>query len=59
MRECSKSEPVIDVNASDAARKIAERDGTEEGLVCIFSVLEPCRTYNSIYGRYIRIAGCT
>jgi hypothetical protein len=28
----------------DAARKLAERDGIEEGLVCIFSVLEPCRT---------------
>jgi hypothetical protein len=30
----------------DAARKLAERDGIEEGLVCIFSVLEPCRTFS-------------
>ena len=28
----------------DAARKLAERDGIEEGLVCIFSVLKPRRT---------------
>jgi hypothetical protein len=30
----------------DEARKLAERDGIEEGLVCIFSVLEPCRTFS-------------
>lgn len=30
----------------DAARKIAERDGVEEGLVCVFSALEPCRTFS-------------
>ena len=30
----------------DAARKLAEQDGIEEGLVCIFSVLEPCRTFS-------------
>jgi hypothetical protein len=30
----------------DAARKIAERDGIEEGLVCVFSALEPCRTFS-------------
>ena len=30
----------------DAARKLAERDGIEQGLVCIFSVLEPCRTFS-------------
>ena len=30
----------------DAARKLAERDGIEEGLVCVFSVLEPCRTFS-------------
>ena len=29
-----------------AARKLAERDGIEDGLVCIFSVLEPCRTFS-------------
>ncbi len=30
----------------DAARKLAERDGIEEGLVCVLSVLEPCRTFS-------------
>ena len=30
----------------DAARKLAERDGVEDGLVCVFSVLEPCRTFS-------------
>ena len=30
----------------DAARKLAERDGIEEGLVCVFSALEPCRTFS-------------
>ena len=30
----------------DAARKIAERDGIDEGLVCVFSALEPCRTFS-------------
>ena len=29
----------------DAARRLAERYGIEEGLVCVFSVLEPCRTF--------------
>lgn len=30
----------------DVARKIAERDGVDEGLVCVFSALEPCRTFS-------------
>lgn len=30
----------------DAARKMAERDGIEDGLVCVFSTLEPCRTFS-------------
>ena len=29
----------------DVARKIAQRDGITEGLVCVFSVLEPCRSF--------------
>lgn len=29
----------------ELARKIAERDGIREGLVCVFSCVEPCRTY--------------
>jgi hypothetical protein len=32
----------------DLARKIAERDGIEEGFVCVFSVLEPCRTFSVV-----------
>lgn len=28
------------------ARAMAERDGIEQGLVCVFSVLEPCRTFS-------------
>ena len=35
----------------DAARKLAERDGIDEGLVCIFSVLEPCRTFSLRFQR--------
>lgn len=30
----------------DGARKIAERDGIDEGWVCGFSALEPCRTFS-------------
>jgi len=30
----------------DAARKIAERDGIVEGLVCVFSALEPGGTFS-------------
>ncbi|MHC4180125.1 MAG: hypothetical protein ACYSWU_21685 [Planctomycetota bacterium] len=30
----------------DEARAIAERDGIREGLVCIFGVVEPCRTFS-------------
>jgi hypothetical protein len=26
--------------------RIAERDGIDEGLVCVFSALEPCRTFS-------------
>jgi hypothetical protein len=28
------------------AREIATSDGIEQGLVCIYSVLEPCRSYS-------------
>ena len=33
----------------DLARKIAERDGILEGLVCVFSVVEPCRTFSLVW----------
>jgi hypothetical protein len=31
------------------ARELAERDGISEGLVCVFSKLEPCRTFSFKY----------
>ncbi|MGI0029475.1 MAG: hypothetical protein ACREAQ_07190 [Nitrososphaera sp.] len=34
------------IRKEDTARQLAERDGIEEGLVCIFSILEPCRTFS-------------
>jgi hypothetical protein len=33
----------------DIARKIAERDGVTEGLVCVLSVVEPCRTFSLVW----------
>jgi len=33
----------------DLAREIAVKDGIEEGLVCVFSVLEPCRTFSLVW----------
>lgn len=29
-------------------RMIAERDGIGEGLVCVFSIREPCRTFSRV-----------
>ena len=40
------SEPV---RKEDLARKIAERDRISEGLVCVFSVVEPCRTFSLVW----------
>jgi hypothetical protein len=34
------------VRKEQLAREIAERDGIQEGLVCVFSTLEPCRTFS-------------
>jgi hypothetical protein len=28
------------------ARQLAERDGIQDGLVCVFAVVEPCRTFS-------------
>nr|VFK25526.1 MAG: hypothetical protein BECKMB1821G_GA0114241_101411 [Candidatus Kentron sp. MB]VFK31690.1 MAG: hypothetical protein BECKMB1821I_GA0114274_102613 [Candidatus Kentron sp. MB]VFK75613.1 MAG: hypothetical protein BECKMB1821H_GA0114242_102712 [Candidatus Kentron sp. MB] len=36
-----------------AARAIAERDGIKEGLVCIFSVIETCRSFCVVGNRAI------
>jgi len=33
------------VHKEELARQIAERDRIHEGLVCVFSTLEPCRSY--------------
>ena len=30
----------------DLAREVAERDGIQEGLVCVFATVEPCRTFS-------------
>ena len=30
----------------DVAREIMERDQVEEGLICVFAGLEPCRSYS-------------
>jgi hypothetical protein len=35
----------------ELARKIARRDGITEGLVCVFSCLETCRTFRLRYGQ--------
>ena len=42
---------VSNIRKEDTARKLAERDGIEEGLVCIFSILEPCRTFSFRFQR--------
>jgi len=34
------------VRKEDLAKQIAERDHIEQGLICILSVLEPCRTFS-------------
>jgi hypothetical protein len=38
------------VDKHKLARAIAETDGIDEGLVCVFSLLEPCRTFRVLYG---------
>jgi hypothetical protein len=38
--------PSIRIFLAAQARKLAERDSIEEGLVCVFSILEPCRTFS-------------
>jgi len=35
----------------ELARKIAARDGITDGLVCVFSCLETCRTFRLRYGK--------
>src|SRR2546422_6135082 len=33
------------ISKEEAARKIAERDAIQEGLIAVFRCVEPCRTY--------------
>ena len=33
----------------DRAREISGRHGIAEGLVCVFSVVEPCRTFSLVW----------
>ena len=45
----------------DVARKFAERDGIGEGFVCVFSVVEPCRTFSLLWKEHhalVRPAKC-
>lgn len=41
----SASTKASGLSKEDRARQIASEDGIEEGLVCVFSVLEPCRSF--------------
>jgi len=44
------------VRKEEMARKIAERDEIKQGLVCVLSVVEPCRTFSLAWnGRSPRI----
>jgi hypothetical protein len=33
------------ISKEDTARQIAERDGIQQGLICVFSAVEPCFSY--------------
>jgi hypothetical protein len=37
------------IKKEEAARELAQRDGIQHGLVCIFSILEPCRTFSFLF----------
>jgi len=38
------------VHKDKVARAIAEKDGIDEGLICVLSMLEPCRSFKLLYG---------
>jgi hypothetical protein len=38
----------VPTRKEDLARKMAENEGIKRGLICVFSVLEPCRTFSFI-----------
>jgi hypothetical protein len=37
------------IDKDETARQLAQRDGIEHGLVCIFSILEPCRSFSFLF----------
>jgi len=39
------------VRKEEGARQIAERDGIEQGLVCVFSTVEACQSFRVKYGK--------
>jgi hypothetical protein len=38
------------VRKEERARQIAERDGIQDGLVCVFTAVEPCQTFRMVRG---------
>jgi len=36
----------LNIDKDQAAREMAQRDGIQHGLVCIFSIVEPCRSFS-------------
>lgn len=39
------------IKKDKAALELAQRDGIQHGLVCIYSILEPCRTFSFIFAK--------
>jgi hypothetical protein len=39
----------VNIDKEQAARQLAERDGIQHGLVCVFSILEPCRSFSFLF----------
>ena len=35
-----------EIRKEDVAREIAEKDGIQEGLICVLTCVEPCKTYD-------------
>jgi hypothetical protein len=40
----------IKIQKDQRAREIAARDGIDEGLVCVFAAVEPCRSFRIAFG---------
>jgi len=39
------------IDKDAAAQQLAQRDGIQHGLVCVFSILEPCRTFSFVFNK--------